>query len=84
MAYSGEGIYLFIEQISWLMKAGAIGKEYEKPLGLISSYAELAGYLADLYLVVLAVCGDLFSSVAAPWAHALSSVMRLLFWAGGP
>mmetsp|Transcript_22785 Transcript_22785/g.57947 ORF Transcript_22785/g.57947 Transcript_22785/m.57947 type:complete len:249 (-) Transcript_22785:843-1589(-) len=55
VAYGGEGIYYFIEQLVWLIKAGALSKEYEAQLSKISAWAELAGYLANMYMTVLAV-----------------------------
>mmetsp|Transcript_4933 Transcript_4933/g.10613 ORF Transcript_4933/g.10613 Transcript_4933/m.10613 type:complete len:241 (+) Transcript_4933:225-947(+) len=50
VAYGGEGIYYFIEQIVWLMKAGALSKEMEKDLAKLSAWAEFLGYIANIVL----------------------------------
>ncbi|KAF5833100.1 peroxisomal biogenesis factor 11-domain-containing protein [Dunaliella salina] len=50
IAYGGEGVYYFIEQLAWLIKAGAISKESEEELSKISTWAELIGYMANICL----------------------------------
>mmetsp|Transcript_1377 Transcript_1377/g.3309 ORF Transcript_1377/g.3309 Transcript_1377/m.3309 type:complete len:265 (+) Transcript_1377:62-856(+) len=50
IAYGGEGVYYFIEQLAWLIKAGAISKESEEELSKISAWAELLGYMANICL----------------------------------
>ncbi|GFH13439.1 uncharacterized protein HaLaN_09325 [Haematococcus lacustris] len=52
VAYGGEGIYYFIEQMVWLIKAGALSKEHEAQLTHMSAWAELLGYAANIWLSI--------------------------------
>lgn len=47
---TGEGVYYFLDQFLWLMKAGFISKAMERRLSKISAYAEAAGYAANIAL----------------------------------
>ncbi|KAG6585617.1 Peroxisomal membrane protein 11A, partial [Cucurbita argyrosperma subsp. sororia] len=50
VAYGGEGIYYFIEQFIWLIKAGLIDKRYSSRLQKISAWAEFIGYIGSISL----------------------------------
>eukprot|EP00877_Chromochloris_zofingiensis_P008013 jgi/Chrzof1/3465/Cz12g26170.t1 len=47
---TGEGIYYFLDQFTWLMKAGFIPKTHEKQVSKFSAYAEACGYAANILL----------------------------------
>lgn len=53
LAYGGEGVYYFLEQWVWLIKAGALSKELEDRIAKISATAELIGYVGSIYLSAL-------------------------------
>lgn len=57
LAYGGEGVYYFIEQFVWLMKAGLLPKTIEPHLVVISAWAELVGYVGGVALNVGRVRG---------------------------
>ncbi|GBF91823.1 hypothetical protein Rsub_04928 [Raphidocelis subcapitata] len=50
VTYAGEGVYYFLDQFIWLMKAGVISKALERRLSRASAYAEAAGYAANIAL----------------------------------
>ncbi|KAJ0979888.1 hypothetical protein J5N97_015362 [Dioscorea zingiberensis] len=50
VAYGGEGIYYFIEQLVWLSKAGLINPRHASRLQKISAWAELIGYIGSIAL----------------------------------
>lgn len=52
---ASEGLYYFIEQFVWLVRAGAISKNHEPQLILLSAWAELLSYLASIPLKILEV-----------------------------
>lgn len=52
LAYCGEGIYYFVEQLVWLSKTGLISSAHAKRLSKISAWAELVGYLGSISLKV--------------------------------
>ncbi|MEW5306087.1 MAG: hypothetical protein WDW38_010024 [Sanguina aurantia] len=53
VANGGEGIYYFLEQFAWLMKAGAMSKVNEKKMAYFSAWAELLGYIASVSLSIM-------------------------------
>ncbi|KXZ53410.1 hypothetical protein GPECTOR_7g1307 [Gonium pectorale] len=53
LAYGGEGVYYFTEQLTWLVKAGALSKDLEERFGRISATAELIGYAGSIWLSLL-------------------------------
>lgn len=55
VASGGEGIYYFVEQFVWLIKAGLLDKRYQKRLQMISAWAEFVGYIASVALKSLQV-----------------------------
>ncbi|KAI5076555.1 hypothetical protein GOP47_0008620 [Adiantum capillus-veneris] len=55
VAYGGEGIYYFIEQFVWLVKAGLLDKRHQKSLQLLSAWAEFIGYFGSVTLKSLQV-----------------------------
>eukprot|EP00250_Pteridium_aquilinum_P007190 c16963_g1_i1 orf=199-978(-) len=55
VASGGEGIYYFIEQFIWLVKAGLLDKRHQKKLQLISAWAEFVGYFGSVTLKSLQV-----------------------------
>ncbi|XP_050210429.1 peroxisomal membrane protein 11A [Mercurialis annua] len=48
IAYGGEGLYYFTEQLVWLAKAGLIDSKHSKQLGKISAWAEFIGYIGSI------------------------------------
>lgn len=52
LAYGGEGVYYFIEQLVWLSKSGLISKSYAQRLSKISAWAELVGYVGSISMKV--------------------------------
>ncbi|XP_057832666.2 peroxisomal membrane protein 11A [Cryptomeria japonica] len=50
LAYGGEGIYYFVEQFTWLIKAGLIDKQYAAKLQKISAWCEFIGYCGSISL----------------------------------
>ncbi|EEF52536.1 peroxisomal membrane protein 11A [Ricinus communis] len=48
IAYGGEGLYYFVEQFVWLVKAGLIDGKHTKKLGKISAWAEFVGYIGSI------------------------------------
>lgn len=52
IAYGGEGVYYFIEQLVWLSKTGLISPRHSKNISKISAWAELIGYLGSISLKV--------------------------------
>ncbi|KAI8476804.1 MAG: peroxisomal biogenesis factor 11 [Monoraphidium minutum] len=48
VTYAGEGVYYFLDQFIWLMKAGVISKTMEKRLSKVSAYSEAVGYAANI------------------------------------
>ncbi|MCO5552300.1 hypothetical protein L7F22_005812 [Adiantum nelumboides] len=55
VAYGGEGIYYFIEQFVWLVKAGLLDKRHKKRLQFLSAWAEFIGYFGSVTLKILQV-----------------------------
>ncbi|CAM6093293.1 unnamed protein product [Calypogeia fissa] len=55
VATAGEGVYYFVEQFVWLVKAGAIDKRHAKQLLKWSAWAEFIGYLGSVTLKSLQV-----------------------------
>eukprot|EP00249_Psilotum_nudum_P004239 c17779_g1_i2 orf=56-832(+) len=55
VASGGEGIYYFIEQFVWLIKAGLIDKRHNKRLQKFSAWAEFIGYFGSVTLKFLQV-----------------------------
>ncbi|KAG2491587.1 hypothetical protein HYH03_010154 [Edaphochlamys debaryana] len=53
LAYGGEGVYYFIEQLTWLCKAGALSKDLEERLAWGSAIAELVGYAGSVWLSLI-------------------------------
>ncbi|XP_009107407.2 peroxisomal membrane protein 11A [Brassica rapa] len=49
LAYGGEGVYYFVEQLVWLSKSGLIDAKW---LQKISAWAELVGYVGSVSLKV--------------------------------
>ncbi|ONK63281.1 uncharacterized protein A4U43_C07F13350 [Asparagus officinalis] len=52
LAYGGEGVYYFIEQLVWLSKTGLISPNYAKKFSKISAWAELIGYVGSITMKV--------------------------------
>lgn len=52
LAYGGEGIYYFVEQLVWLAKSGLIDSRHSSRLQKISAWAELIGYLGSISLKI--------------------------------
>jgi len=50
VAYGGDGIYYFVEQFTWLIKAGLIDDRYGAKLQMISAWTELIGYCGSIAL----------------------------------
>ncbi|GAB2252810.1 hypothetical protein Droror1_Dr00005657 [Drosera rotundifolia] len=55
IAHGGEGVYFFVEQFVWLVKAGLIDKKYGRRLGLVSAWAEFLGYFGSVGLKVIEI-----------------------------
>ncbi|RWR95688.1 Peroxisomal biogenesis factor 11 [Cinnamomum micranthum f. kanehirae] len=55
LAYGGEGLYYFVEQLVWLSKTGLIDHRHLPSLQKISAWAELVGYVGSISLKI----GDL-------------------------
>ncbi|XP_051139911.1 peroxisomal membrane protein 11A-like [Andrographis paniculata] len=53
IAYGGEGLYYFVEQLVWLGKAGLIDKRRLPKLQLMSAWCEFVGYFGSVSLKVL-------------------------------
>lgn len=52
IAYGGEGLYYFIEQLVWLAKAGLIDKKNLSRLQKMSAWFEFIGYIGSVSLKV--------------------------------
>lgn len=52
LAYGGEGVYYFIEQIVWLAKSGLISPRHARELQKVSAWAELIGYIGSITLKI--------------------------------
>ncbi|GFY86143.1 peroxin 11A [Actinidia rufa] len=52
IAYGGEGLYYFVEQFVWLAKSGLIDAKHLRSLQMISSWAELIGYVGSIGLKI--------------------------------
>lgn len=50
LAYGGEGVYYFVEQFTWLIKAGLIDRRYAAKLQKISAWCEFLGYCGSISL----------------------------------
>jgi Peroxisomal biogenesis factor 11 (PEX11) len=50
VAFGGEGVYFFIEQLVWLAKAGLLPSEIAPPLQKLSTWSELIGYVGSVAL----------------------------------
>lgn len=50
VSYSGEVVYLWLEQVTWLIKAGLVAKRYSLRVSKLSAAAELFGYTGSLAL----------------------------------
>eukprot|EP00850_Spirogloea_muscicola_P017044 SM000142S00558 [mRNA] locus=s142:318880:320429:- [translate_table: standard] len=50
VASGGEGLYYFVEQFVWLVKAGALDKRHARWLQQTSAWAEFVGYFASVTL----------------------------------
>jgi len=55
LANGGNLVYLFMEQLTWLVKSGALSKKHQPRFTLISAWAELVGYCGSMTLSGLAV-----------------------------
>lgn len=53
VAYGGEGIYYFVEQLVWLGKAGLIDKRHLPALQKLSAWCEFVGYFGSVSLKVI-------------------------------
>lgn len=51
----GEVVYLFLEQIQWLIKAGLIAKRFSPRVTKVSAWAELVGYSGSIALSIIQV-----------------------------
>lgn len=60
----GEGGYYFLEQFTWLAKAGALDKSYEKRLAYWSALFELLGYAGSISVNVAKM-----RELQALWQH---------------
>ncbi|GKV29867.1 hypothetical protein SLEP1_g38750 [Rubroshorea leprosula] len=52
VAYGGEGLYYFVEQLIWLAKSGLIDGKHSRSLQKISAWAEFIGYLGSITLKI--------------------------------
>lgn len=52
VAYGGEGLYFFVEQLVWLVKSGLIDGKHARNLQMVSAWAELVGYLGSISLKI--------------------------------
>lgn len=59
LASGGEGVYYFVEQLTWLVKAGLLDKQYAKRFSTISAWAELIGYFGNVTLNALRIAAAL-------------------------
>ncbi|CAL8466039.1 g5575 [Coccomyxa elongata] len=59
LASGGEGVYYFVEQLTWLVKAGVIPQQYARRFSLISAWAELVGYVGSITLCALRIAAAL-------------------------
>ncbi|KAL2927507.1 Peroxisomal membrane protein 11A [Bienertia sinuspersici] len=50
LAYGGEGLYYFVEQIVWLSKSGLIDARHARELKQLSAWAEFVGYFGSIAL----------------------------------
>lgn len=53
VAYVGEGLYYFVEQLVWLGKAGLIDKRHLPVLQKMSAWCEFVGYFGSVSLKVM-------------------------------
>lgn len=53
VAYGGEGLYYFVEQLVWLGKAGLIDKRHLPALQKMSAWCEFIGYFGSVSLKVM-------------------------------
>lgn len=59
VAAGGEGVYYFVEQLTWLVKAGMLHKSHAARFSLISAWAEMVGYAASITLNCLQIHASL-------------------------
>ncbi|EIE18544.1 peroxisomal biogenesis factor 11 [Coccomyxa subellipsoidea C-169] len=59
LASGGEGVYYFVEQLTWLVKAGVIPQRHARLFSLISASAELVGYVGSITLCALRIAAAL-------------------------
>ncbi|KAK9804366.1 hypothetical protein WJX72_009381 [[Myrmecia] bisecta] len=55
----GEGVYYFVEQLTWLVKAGLIDKRFAKRFSRISAWGEMVGYVGNITLNCLRIAAAL-------------------------
>ncbi|CAK0785942.1 hypothetical protein CVIRNUC_009155 [Coccomyxa viridis] len=59
LASGGEGVYYFVEQLTWLVKAGVIPQQYARRFNLISAWGELVSYVGSIWLNALRIAAAL-------------------------
>lgn len=55
LSNGGEAVYYFVEQLTWLVKAGMLGKEHAYRFSQVSAWAEVAGYCGSSTLNCLRI-----------------------------
>ncbi|KAK9827541.1 hypothetical protein WJX74_009437 [Apatococcus lobatus] len=50
IANGGEGCYYFLEQLTWLIKAGMLDKRYQHRVSKLSAWSEMLGYMGNIIL----------------------------------
>ena len=59
LSNGGEAVYYFMEQGTWLVKAGLLDKRHAKSLSQISAWAEVVGYCGSSTLNCLRIMAAL-------------------------
>ncbi|KAK9868102.1 hypothetical protein WJX84_004510 [Apatococcus fuscideae] len=59
LANGGEGCYYFLEQLTWLIKAGMLNKRYQHRVTKLSAWSEMTGYMGNIILSSLFIRASL-------------------------
>ncbi|CAL5228416.1 g11547 [Coccomyxa viridis] len=59
LASGGSATYYFVEQLTWLVKAGVIPQQYARRFNLVSAWAEMVGYVGSIWLNALRIAAAL-------------------------
>eukprot|EP00884_Botryococcus_braunii_P002385 jgi/Botrbrau1/12147/Bobra.0186s0059.2 len=82
IASGGEGVYYFVEQFTWLIKAGLLDKRYARRFARISAWAELVGYMGSITLNCMRIATNLERETALTQDLANRKKHDMISWQG--